>query len=101
MLAKRFNVLGAHALAIIACLIMVIPFYLIVVNSFKSKADASSMGAALPSTLHVENFSTVISAGKLGTSFFNSVLYATGSTIIGTLLAAMAAFVLSRNRTHF
>src|SRR5579859_3526686 len=101
MLAKRFNVLGAHSLAIIACLIMVIPFYLVVVNSFKSKADASSMSVALPPTLHAENFSTVISAGKLGTSFFNSVLYASGSTMIGTLFAAMAAFVLSRNRSRF
>jgi raffinose/stachyose/melibiose transport system permease protein len=101
MLAKRFNVLGAHSLAIIACLIMVIPFYLVVVNSFKSKADASSMSVALPATLHAENFSTVISTGKLATSFFNSVLYASGSTIIGTLFAAMAAFVLSRNRSRF
>jgi raffinose/stachyose/melibiose transport system permease protein len=74
MLAKRFNLLGAHSLAIFACLIMVIPFYLVVVNSFKTKADASSMSVALPATLHVENFSTVITAGKLATSFFNSVL---------------------------
>jgi raffinose/stachyose/melibiose transport system permease protein len=101
MLAKRFKNIGAHSLAIFACLVMVIPFYLIVTNSFKTKADASSMSAALPASVHVENFLTVISAGKLATSFFNSVLYATGSTILGTLCAAMAAFVLSRNRTRF
>ena len=101
MLAKRFKQMGAHSLAIFASLIMVIPFYLIVVNSFKTSADASSMSAALPAALHVENFSTVISEGKLASSFFNSVLYASGSTILGTLLAAMAAFVLSRKRTRF
>ncbi len=101
MLAKRLNQVGAHALAIFACLIMVIPFFLIVTNSFKTKADASSMSAALPASLHPENFSTVIAAGKLATSFLNSLLYATSSTILGTLFAAMAAFVLSRNRTRF
>src|SRR5512133_4221000 len=74
MLAKRFNQVGAHVLAIFACLIMVIPFYLIVTNSFKTKADASSMSAELPASLHSENFSTVISAGKLATSFFNCML---------------------------
>jgi raffinose/stachyose/melibiose transport system permease protein len=42
----------------------------------------------------------VISTGKLATSFFNSLVYATGSTLIGTLLAAMAAFVLSRDRSR-
>jgi raffinose/stachyose/melibiose transport system permease protein len=101
MLAQRFKHIGAHSLAIFASLIMVIPFYLIVVNSLKTSADASSMSAALPDKLHVENFSTVISEGKLAISFFNSVFYASGSTIIGTLFAAMAAFVLSRNRTRF
>ena len=50
MLAKRFKQVGAHSLAIFACLIMVIPFYLIVTNSFKTKADASSMSAALPAS---------------------------------------------------
>ena len=101
MLAKRFNQVGAHVLAIVACLIMVIPFFLIVTNSFKTKADASSMSVALPATLHPENFSTVIASGKLATSFLNSVLYASGSTILGTLFAAMAAFVLSRDRSRF
>lgn len=93
--------MGAHLLAIFASLIMVIPIYLIVANSFKTSADASSMSATWPSILHVENFTNVIAAGKLGISFLNSVLYASGSTIIGTLFAAMAAFVLSRNRTRF
>jgi raffinose/stachyose/melibiose transport system permease protein len=101
MLAKRLRPVGPNLLAIFACLVMVMPFYLIVTNSFKTKGDASSMSAALPATLHPENFSTVILAGKLATSFFNSVLYASGSTIIGTLCAAMAAFVLSRNRSRF
>lgn len=101
MLSKRLKQAGPHLLAIFAGLIMVIPVYLIVVNSFKSKADSSSMSAALPAAWHLENFATVIRVGKLATSFINSVVYATGSTIIGTLFAAMAAFVLSRNRTRF
>jgi raffinose/stachyose/melibiose transport system permease protein len=101
MLAKRSRQAVFHLLAILACLISIIPFYLIVTNSFKSIAEASSMSAALPSILHVENFVTVVATGKLGTSFLNSLFYATGSTIIGTLCAAMAAFVLSRNRSRF
>jgi raffinose/stachyose/melibiose transport system permease protein len=101
MLAKRSRQAGVHLLAILACLISIIPFYLIVTNSLKSTAEASSMSAAFPTILHFENFVTVIATGKLGTSFLNSLFYATGSTIIGTLSAAMAAFVLSRNRSRF
>jgi raffinose/stachyose/melibiose transport system permease protein len=91
--------LGSHSLASITSLIMVIPVYLIVVNAFKSRAQASSMGMELPTELHFENFLTVIERGKLATSFMNSMVYAVASTIIGTLAAALAAFVLSRMRT--
>ncbi len=96
---KILHRLGAHAAAILASLIMVIPVYLIAVNAFKSAAQASSMGIDLPTTIHPENFGTVIEKGKLTTSFFNSVLYASSATVLSTLFAAMAAFALSRNRT--
>lgn len=97
MLNKRLQSTFAHSTAILVCLIMVIPVYLIFTNSFKSSAQASSMSIALPTTLYWENFSTVIERGRLATSFINSVLYSSTSTIMATLFAAMAAYVLSRN----
>ena len=101
MITKRFGQIGAHAIAIIVCLIMVTPVYLIVVNSFKTRPQASSMSLEFPPAFHLENnFPTVIEKGKLSTSFDNSVIYASSSTVIGTLFAAMAAFVLSRKRTR-
>lgn len=89
-----------HLIAILVSLIMIIPVYLILTNSFKSSAEASTMGIHLPTTLHLENFSTVIDRGRLGSGFLNSVLYSSASTIIATLSAAMAAHVLSRNPTR-
>ncbi|MEZ4672515.1 MAG: carbohydrate ABC transporter permease [Anaerolineae bacterium] len=89
-----------HLVAMVVCLIMVIPVYLILTNSFKSSVQASSMGIELPTTLYWENFSTVIERGRLGTSFVNSVLYASASTVMATLFAAMTAYVLSRNPTR-
>lgn len=89
----------SHLIAILACLLVLIPGYLVVVNSLKSSAQARTLSAAWPATLHPENFMTVIERGKLGQSFVNSMLYATSATIISTLLAALAAYVLSRNRT--
>ena len=100
MQSKRLHGVSAHVVAILVSLITVIPVYLIVTNAFKSAAQASSMGIELPTTLNLENFSTVIDKGKLTTSFFNSVLYASSSTVLGTLFAAMAAYVLSRNPTR-
>src|SRR5689334_18481992 len=100
MQPKRLQIISAHTAALLVCLIMVVPVYLIFTNAFKSAAQASSMGVELPTTMYLENFSTVIEKGKLATSFLNSVLYATSSTILATLFAAMAAYVLSRNPTR-
>jgi raffinose/stachyose/melibiose transport system permease protein len=100
MLTKRLQGTFAHSAALLVCLIMVIPVYLILTNSFKTSAEASSMSVQLPTAFHLENFSTVIERGRLGTSFLNSMLYSTGSTVMATLFAAMAAHVLSRNPTR-
>lgn len=94
---KSFN----HILAIIAGLITFTPIYLVFINSIKTKAEASSMGAQFPEQIQWSNFITVIEKGKLIGAFGNSVLYAFASTLIGITVAALAAYALSRNRTRF
>lgn len=88
-----------HTTAVLTSIVMAFPVYLIVVNALKTKAQSAAMGVELPTTLEWSNFATVIDKGKLVTSFLNSMLYATASTLLGTVVAAMAAFVLSRART--
>jgi raffinose/stachyose/melibiose transport system permease protein len=100
MLTKNLQRSAAHLIAVLASLIMFVPVYVIGVNALKSSTQASSMGVDLPTSIHLENFLAVIDKGKLVTSFLNSVLYASASTVIGTFAAAMAAFVMSRNRTR-
>jgi raffinose/stachyose/melibiose transport system permease protein len=90
-----------NGLAIFFSLIMFIPVYLVFVNSVKTKAEASSMGAELPAVVQWSNFVTVIEKGKLIGAFGNSVLYAFAATAIGITVSALAAYVLSRNRTRF
>lgn len=90
-----------NALAIFFSFIMFIPVYLVFVNSVKTKAEASSMGAELPTVFQWSNFATVIEKGKLAGAFANSLLYAFAATAIGITVSALAAYVLSRNRTRF
>ena len=94
---RSFN----HILAIIAGLVTFTPIYLVFINSVKTKAEASSMGVAFPEQFQWSNFATVVEKGKLLGAFGNSVLYAFASTFLGVTVAALAAYVLSRNRTRF
>lgn len=97
---KNLRSFGAHIAAIVASLFTTIPVYLVCVNALKSEAQSSSMGIDLPTQIHLENFATVIDKGKLLISFFNSMLYSAGASVLATLFAGLAAFVLSRHRTR-
>lgn len=100
-MVKPFRKGFYNALALVVSLIMFIPVYLVFVNSLKTRGEASSMGAELPAVVQWSNFATVIEKGKLLGAFGNSLLYSLASTAIGTSVSALAAYVLSRNRSRF
>lgn len=89
-----------HILFIFLSLCVLLPVYMVVINSFKSKGEAARMSLILPTEWHFENYLLVIKQGNLLQGFANSMLYAVVSTFIGVMLCAMAAFVISRNRTR-
>ncbi|MDD2375814.1 MAG: carbohydrate ABC transporter permease, partial [Eubacteriales bacterium] len=60
---------------IILSLIVIMPFYMVVINSFKDKGESARMSLALPTEWHFENYSVVIEQGKLLQGFSNSMLY--------------------------
>ena len=83
-----------------AGLIALAPVYLVFANALKTMTDAASMNAQPPLHPQWGNFGAVIDQGGLVTAFFNSALYSFGSTIIAVLLAALAAYVLARQRSR-
>lgn len=88
----------ANGIAWIISAVCLIPLILILFNSLKESAAASNMNLALPSfPIPWDNFIEVIQKGKLLQSFLNSVIYSVGSVALCTVLAALAAYVLSRN----
>ena len=97
---KNFRTIPANLLAILISLIIFVPIYLLFVNSLKDDVQSRVMGVELPTSIHLENYLTVIEQGKLGIAFANSMLYATGATILVVVLSTAAAFVLSRNRSR-
>jgi raffinose/stachyose/melibiose transport system permease protein len=84
----------------IVTLIVIIPAVVVLINSFKSRAEAYTLTLELPKKLMLENFLIVIDKGKLIMSFFNSMLYSTLSVAIVVFVTTLAAFVMSRNQTR-
>lgn len=79
--------------------IMLAPIALVFLNSFKTKGESSTMTFALPKEFMFENYSMVVSRGKLVQAFINSMTYSVVSVVLIVLFASMAAYVFARRRT--
>lgn len=80
-------------------LVFLIPLILVVINSFKTPAEADLMNLRMPARFQLENYWTVIEKGHMFRAFRNSMIITAGSVILTNLASAMGAFVLSRRRT--
>lgn len=96
---KKVQTILKQAVCILLSLIVITPFYMVLVNSFKDKSDSARMGLSLPKEWLFSNYLEVIDKGNLIQGFFNSLSYALIATFIGVILCAMAAFVMCRKRT--
>jgi len=95
---KKIDIIGANIAAWGVSVILIMPLLLILLNAFKTSSEAAVMSLAFPASPQLRNFTVVIQKGKLMTTFFNSVMYSILSVLLTTILASMAAYVLSRNR---
>lgn len=101
---KIFRIFGKQFVCVVLSFFVILPFYMVLVNSFKTKTEAARMSLSLPTEWVFSNYTDVIAQGNLMTGFFNSLTYAVVSTTLGVLLCAMAAYVMCRRATktsHF
>jgi len=97
-LKKLVGTITVNIVALFTSLIVLIPLVVLFLNSFKTQGESNKMSLSLPKEWIFANYKTVIEQGKLVSSFFNSLLYATCSVLIITTVVAAAAFVIARNR---
>lgn len=81
-------------------LIFILPLLVVLLNSFKNKAESNTMTLRLPTEWVFENFLIVIERGKLFLSFMNSLIYASAGAILIVFIISAAGFVLARNRSN-
>lgn len=100
MVGKRKRILAiiGNIITIFISLVVMIPLIVLFLNSFKSSSEANRMTLSLPKEWVFENYATVIEQGKLISSFFNGLLYATASVVLIVIVVSAAAFVISRNQ---
>lgn len=99
MTKKKIRGILKQVMCILLSAVVIMPFYMVLVNSFKSRGEASRMSLSLPTEWLFSNYVEVIEKGKLINGFCNSMTYALVATTVGVLASAMAAYIMSRRRT--
>lgn len=85
-----------YALCCSMAVMVLMPFFLVLLNSFKTVSESAVVDLTLPQKFMIENYPYVIKEGKLVRAFFNSALI-TGSVVLITILIGSAtAFVIAR-----
>ncbi|MCL2747507.1 MAG: carbohydrate ABC transporter permease [Oscillospiraceae bacterium] len=100
---KKVKKLVIEIVAVILVLaIFGIPFYYIVINSFKTRAGAAQMSLGFPEEFAaVENYETAITTQNymVATGFLNSVIITLGTVVLLILVCSMGGFILQRRRS--
>lgn len=69
-----------------------LPFYYVVVNTFKTQAETTMAPLALPTTPNLDNYLTVFSEIPVAQSFLNTVYVTAAAILLMLLIGSMAAF---------
>lgn len=88
------------AILIIVFLMFIFPFFLVIINVFKTKGDINSNPLALIGAhgFTLLNFPNAMQRMNFWHVFGNSLTITISATILTILVSAMAAFVISRNK---
>lgn len=87
-------------LGIVCAVLWFYPFYLIVINSFKTKAEIFQNTLSLPESLHFDNYSSALEKLDFLRSAANSLIITVGALILIIFVSSMAAYALSRNTSR-
>ena len=99
MKQEKRRYLFLDILSVALCLVIfLVPFYFMLVNSFKDRKEAGLMNLSLPSVFHPGNYSEVIATQDymIVRAFFNSTVITVFSILILILICSMGGYVLQR-----
>jgi ABC-type glycerol-3-phosphate transport system permease component len=85
-----------QAFLLASAVVVLYPIYFIVSTALKGRDDYLASPLSFPWPLDWANFSDATQGGTFGRWFVNSTVFALGSTVLSTIVAALAAFAIAR-----
>lgn len=93
---KKTRGVIANVILMLVCLAYLFPVYIIIVNSFKNRAELYENILALPGKFSLEYYAEAIDKMDLLNAFKNSLIVTVISIVIIVVLSSMCAWMLAR-----
>jgi len=100
-MTRRSSLIALEIVAIALALLILIPFFMILVNSFKGIRESALFGLSLPTTWEFGNYKDVFKQDNIIRGFKNSFLISGLTVVCVNLFAAMSAFIIQRRGGKF
>lgn len=85
---------------VLASILIMVPFYFAIVNSFKTPSEVIELSFKLPKKLIFDNYLKVFKEGNVLNGLKNSISIVIPSVFFQLLLASFTAFILQRRATR-
>ena len=90
-----------QVILIAACLVMLVPIVLLILNSFKSLNDFFNNLLGLPIVWHFDNYLKAWTHANVATTLRNSIIVSIGGVALNLLLCLPAAYAIARLKFRF
>ena len=92
--------IGYHIAMIVWSLVVVVPVWILIVNTFKTKREIYGNPFGLPSQWTLENYRYILNGSDFLNYFKNSFIVVVGSLAMILILGSLAAYALAHWRTR-
>ncbi len=98
MRAERNRKSITFAITLVVLILFMVPFYMLVVNSFKPTAEFLKNPFALPQSFNIDNFTTAIERMNFGKSLFNTAAITVTAVLVNMIVSAMTGYLFARRK---
>jgi raffinose/stachyose/melibiose transport system permease protein len=95
-LRKSLSHIPQYVIAIVVSIVIVYPILIAVLGGFKTSGELFNSPFSLPEDWVLDNYQHVFSLGSFWRQLFNSIVVMTGTVVLATFSASLAAFVFAR-----
>ena len=93
--------LGKNLLFVITLIVLIlfmVPFFILVINTFKTTSEFTRAPFSLPTTFNFENYKVAINRMNFFTALKNTAVTTVLAVILNTLVATMTGYLFARKR---